>query len=223
MAAACDVLGQSNKRPLIFVSFTNILLTIFQSKINVRRTLPKPEAVTAAFEKVLNNGFTLRQSTSEYWVSRSTLSRHLKKHGISGQTNFQYIASNFVKQTCEEAELNIYSKECANMHYGFSTIEVRKLVYNYAKSNHIKFPESGNRNEKADVDLPKFFLKRNKDLNLCKVQKTSLARSTAFNKTNVRLNRIIYVSFSSILAPKGNKQLGEIGSMISGEGRTGFR
>lgn len=73
------------------------------------------------------------------------------------------------------------------MHYGLSTTEVRKLPYNYAKANHIKYPESWNRNEKAGIDWLKFFLKRNKDLSLRKPQTTSLARSTAFNKTNVNL------------------------------------
>lgn len=84
-----------------------------RSKNNVKRVPILPEAITAAAEKVINGEFTLREAAREYNVSRSTLSRHLKKHRNSGHEKFCYVASNAVKKVFssdQENELNSYLK-----------------------------------------------------------------------------------------------------------------
>ncbi|KAF2898111.1 hypothetical protein ILUMI_08064, partial [Ignelater luminosus] len=66
------------------------------------------------------------------------------------------------------------------MHYGSSTNDVRQLAYNYAVANLVSHPNPWQVYQKAGIDWLKYFLKRNKEA-------TSLARSTAFNKSNVNL------------------------------------
>lgn len=215
-----------------------------RSKENIKRINPDPQNVVAAAERVLSKELSLRQAAIQYKVSRSTLCRHLKKHNKDCVGPFIYSASNAVKQVftrAQETELVRYLKQSASMHYGLSTIESRKLAYNYASVNNITHPDSWGENKMAGVDWLKYFLKRNGDISLRKPQATSIARSTAFNKYNVNLffdkledvmrrfefppQNIFNMDETGvstvhnpvrILAPKGTKQIGSITSAERG-------
>lgn len=161
-----------------------------RSKNNKQRIKPIKQNVESAAEKVLRNELSLREAAREYQISRSTLCRHLKKHDRDSNLPFVYSASNAVKQVftnVQEASLVAYLMQAANMHYGLSTVEVRKLAYNYANINNIDHPASWNEAKMAGVDWLKSFKKRNSAISLRKPQATSIARSTAFNKFNVNL------------------------------------
>lgn len=52
----------------------------------------------------------------------------------------------------EEDLLNKYILRCSKMHYGLTWIQVKKLSYEFAKTNDIKHPASWNNNKMADAD-----------------------------------------------------------------------
>lgn len=123
-----------------------------RSKTNVKRIKPVAANVEAAAIAVLQNQLSLRQASADFKVSKATLCRHLKKHRESGQEHFIYSAAQDVKlifRKEEEDELLKYVTVCARMHYGLSTVDFRKLAYNYARVNNIDFPPSWESNQKA--------------------------------------------------------------------------
>lgn len=97
-------------------------------------------AVISAANLVLSRRLTLRKAAEEFSISRSTLSRHIKKHKGSDNETFIYEAINDTKKIfteVEETEIVKYLKIAANMHYGLSLKEVCKLAYSYAVANKI--------------------------------------------------------------------------------------
>lgn len=128
------------------------------------------------------------------------------------------------------------------MHYGLTAIQVRKLAYEYAKSLKLKYPQKWDENKMAGIDWMHGFRKRNTNLSLRKPENTSAARSFAFNKTAViKLNNNLKDVFKrhtftadrifsfdesgvstvlntpKVLAPKTQKQVGQIVSAERGE------
>lgn len=123
-----------------------------RSKANVKRAKPIAENVEKAANSVLQKQLSLRQASADFNVSKATLCRHLKKHRDLGHEHFVYSAAQDVKLVFtkeQEEELLKYVTICAKMHYGLSTIELRKLAYNYARVNHIDCPSSWETNQKA--------------------------------------------------------------------------
>lgn len=122
-----------------------LALQMPRSKMNVKRIKPVAENVEAAANAVLQERLSLRQASIDFKVSKATLCRHLKKHRESGHEYFVYSPAQDVKLVFtkeQEEELLKYVTICAKMHYGLSTIELRKLAYNYARVNNIDCPSS---------------------------------------------------------------------------------
>lgn len=63
--------------------------------------------------------------------------------------------------------------------------KLKKLAYEFAKANEIKYPASWNNNKMAGANWLASFRKRHKNLSLRKPENTSAARSFGFNKTAV--------------------------------------
>lgn len=161
-----------------------------RSKTNVKRQKPLGTNVVEAAKLVLQGKSTLRQAASQFNVSKSTLSRHLIKHTVSGNEEFFYEAHQDVKKVFtqqQEDELASYLVESANIHYGLSTTQVRRLAFDYAEANKLIYPESWNKQNinMAGKEWLRYFLKRHPSLSVRKPQATSLARSTSFNRNNV--------------------------------------
>ncbi len=79
-----------------------------------------------------------------------------------------------------------YLLTSADIYYGLSPKEVRRLAYEFAvelKVEHI--PESWSKNKQAGPHWFTAFIKRHQELSIRKPQHTSLARATAFNRTTV--------------------------------------
>ena len=141
----------------------------------------------------------------------------------------------------EEDALAKYILTCSKMFHGLSRDACRQLAFEYAQVNNKKFPSSWKTNSKAGKDWFYGFLRQQSSLSLRLPEATSLARSIAFNKSNVQLffynlkevlERNSYQSHQiwnldetgittvqrppKVIAEKGAKQVGQITSFEQG-------
>lgn len=213
-----------------------------RSKNNVKRPNPQEESVVAAANLVLNNDMSIRKAAKLKQISKSMLSRQLKIHKESGRENFVYVSNYDTKRVFSDEDeilLQEYCLKASKFHYGLSKEAFLKLCYEFAVHLKKEIPESWHKNRKAGNNFYYYFFKRHSQLSLRKPEATSLARATAFNKTNVNeffqkyeeiLTRDKFSADSvynvdesglstvhvplRVIAPKGQKQ---IGNMTSGE------
>ncbi|KAJ8262402.1 hypothetical protein GJAV_G00166060 [Gymnothorax javanicus] len=85
----------------------------------------------------------------------------------------------------QEAELMAYLKDVAGIHCGLSSKEVRKLAFQIAKHNQLKYPEAWNATEMAGKDWFSSFMKRNPQFPVKSFQRPGVGRAMGFNKANV--------------------------------------
>ncbi|XP_044762023.1 uncharacterized protein LOC123319221 [Coccinella septempunctata] len=206
------------------------------------------QAMSKAVNEVLKNKLSLRKSAAKYEVNAQTLQSRIKKlretKDLSSKNRVfeSKFASQQVFTKTEEDLLNKYILSCSKMHYGLSCSQVKKLAYEFAEANNIKYPASWNNNKMAGTDWLASFRKRHKNLSLRKPENTSAARSFGFNKTavndffqnlenvyrkhNFTADRIFnydesgistVLSTPKIFADKSQKQVGQIVSAERGE------
>ena len=93
----------------------------------------------------------------------------------------------------QEKRIVEYTKKIAKMFYGLPVVEFLKLVYSYAIAVGSKvIPEAWEREQSAPRDWYYGFMKRHPTLTLKTPEGMSIARITAFNKTNVELFFNVY-------------------------------
>lgn len=85
----------------------------------------------------------------------------------------------------EESKLVVYLKKAADIYYGLSTFDLRKLAHEFGVCLQKKMPNSWKSNKTAGLDWLYGFMRRNPDLSIRKPQATSLSRATSFNVHNV--------------------------------------
>ncbi len=85
----------------------------------------------------------------------------------------------------QEAEIATYCREMDLLFYGLTLRTFRKVVYQYAELNHVQHPFNRER-KLAGRDFTRAFLQRHK-LSMRKPVQTSIARTMAFNKSQVYL------------------------------------
>ncbi|XP_074026655.1 uncharacterized protein [Leptinotarsa decemlineata] len=85
----------------------------------------------------------------------------------------------------QESNLTDYIKKVADIYYGLTPKEVKRLAYLYATSLHLTVPNSWKKIEMAGPDWFTSFFKRNAGLAIRTPEATSLSRATSFNKKNV--------------------------------------
>lgn len=214
-----------------------------RSKTGIKRTKFHKADLEEAVKAVLD-GKSYREVSIDFpSIKRSTLWNYVKLKKDTGNVNNTIeIKTNDTKKVFsshEEDELAAYLETAARLHYGLTKNDARSLAFQYAKANNIEFPEKWNEGQTAGKEWLRCFLKRRETLSLRKPEATSLARSTSFNKENVKAffdnltnilsryefppnsiynldetgNSTVHVP-PKIIAPKGVKQ---IGSMSSGE------
>ncbi|CAK1592532.1 unnamed protein product [Parnassius mnemosyne] len=98
-----------------------------------------------------------------------------------------YVAYNKVFSEEQEHQLSRYLKRCAEIYFGLSRKEVRKLAFELTIKYNLKRPVTWAENEMAGEEwFGSFMIDRNPSLSVRVAQATSLSRATSFNKTNVK-------------------------------------
>lgn len=138
----------------------------------------------------VKSGKSLRSAAEMYGVNYVSLLRYVKKRDqAEGEkaenVNMGYVAPNKVFSEEQERELSKYLIRCADIYFGLSTKEVRKLAFELTVKYNIKKPNTWVENEMAGEEWFRSFMRRNPELSVRAAQATSLSRATSFNKTNV--------------------------------------
>lgn len=85
----------------------------------------------------------------------------------------------------QEMALSKYLTRCADVYFGLSKKEVRKLAFELSTVYNLKTPSSWEENELAGDDWFLAFMARHPELSVRATQATSLSRATSFKRTNV--------------------------------------
>ena len=151
-----------------------------------RGTTPQG-VIERAVECVLNGDLGVRAAARDYNINHTTLIRYIKKikNNPNSAINYGYGMSRRIFTDHQEHEIQNYLQHAADIDYGLSPKEVRRLAYEYALKLDIDIPSSWIENKMAGKEWFSLFMKRNTRLSLRTPEATSLARSTAFNQANI--------------------------------------
>lgn len=78
-----------------------------------------------------------------------------------------------------------YVLKCADLYYGLSIAELRKLAFQFAKKLNIPYPETWNENSMAGEKWYRLFIQRHPNMTLRTPQQVSLNRIRGFSRENV--------------------------------------
>ena len=152
------------------------------------------DLILRAVRRVKCEHKSIRGVARDFHIPYRTLARYCQKitdEQLKGEDDATltvgYAAHRQVLSHDQEKELSSYLKKAADIYFGLSVKEVRKLAYQFAESTNKTIPPSWKENEMAGSDWFSGFLKRNKDLSIRSPEATSLSRATSFNRTNVAL------------------------------------
>ena len=160
-----------------------------------RGTTP-PDVIERAVKEAVTSGRSLRAVAEEFNMCHVTLSRYIKKNqqkplssspSSSAESRHYGYKNRQIFDNQQEEQLELYIKQSADIYFGLTPRDVRKLAYQCACAYHIDVPDSWKDNEIAGKDWFSSFLKRHPRLSIRKPEPTSLSRATAFNKANVNL------------------------------------
>lgn len=186
--------------------------------------------------KEVQNGKSVKSVSKEFNIPRTTLIDRIK----SKQTTKPVLGRKPVFSLEQENQIAEHVVKLANIFYGITITELRRLAYDLAEKNSVK--HNFNKVTKmAGMDWLRGFLKRHK-ISLRKPEATSINRAEAFNKTEVELfynnldvlltkykfpaSRIYNMDETGvtsvqrpgkILAPQGQKQVGSMTSWERGK------
>jgi len=144
------------------------------------------EAIKRAAEICIKENKSERSVANQFEICHVSLNRYIKKlkaHRDSGGPlpECGYRPHTRIFNNLQESMLTNYLKNCADMYFGLSTKDVKKLAYEFALKLDLKIPPSWTKHEFAGDDWFSSFLKRNNTLSIRKPEATSLARAMNFN------------------------------------------
>ena len=175
----------------IYVVFSEMVRSY---KRKTGRASTPADIMLRAAKRVKCEHNSIRRVARDFGVPFRTLARYCKKitdEQLKGEDEttlrIGYAAHRQVLSDGQEKELSTYLKQAADIYYGLSVKEVKKLAYQCAVGVNKTIPPSWKENEMAGSDWFSGFLKRNKDFSIRSPEATSLSRATSFNKTNVAL------------------------------------
>lgn len=145
-----------------------------------------PDVMKRGVEEVLFNGKSIRSVALDYDICHVTLMRYVNVKKSNRDINrVGYIGNRQVFTDAQEFELEKYITAGANIYFGLSPKEVRKIAYQCALAFNIRIPDSWHMSESAGPDWFSNFLRRHPSLSIRTPEATSLSRATSFNRQNV--------------------------------------
>ncbi|EFX63377.1 hypothetical protein DAPPUDRAFT_67142, partial [Daphnia pulex] len=182
---------------------------------------------------VLDDGESCSSVATLFDIPRRSLARYVEKKKKSG------LEEQNMPNSEDETLLADYLHRSADIYFGLSPIDVRKLAYLVATKLNLKIPTSWTEKLAAGPDWFASFMKRHPTLAIRKPEATSLARTSSFNIHNCNLffdnyQRVLVrekiglecvwnmdeIGVTTVSPPEkivGRKGQKQIGSIVSGE------
>ena len=181
---------------------------VYKKKTN--RVDVTEEIMSLGIRKVIKGELSIRRAALQYGINKSTLFKRVKMaksinpdlcivqnrddSGQSSQDEDVVSLKNLdrkkykhrqVFSDFEEEQLKQYLLKASKINYGLTYAQTRKLAFEFAEALGKPIEKVWKNYSAAGVDWKKGFMTRHKELSLRKPENTSLARATAFNRTNV--------------------------------------
>ena len=214
-------------------------------RVYVRKTRKGqvPENLMREAVQCVKEGAAIREVGRRFGIARTTLRNNiLKESNGSNSTLEPNYRHAMIFSNEQERLFSEYLETCSRMFHGLTQTSARKLAYEMAYTNGIKYPSSWDENKTAGKEWMIGFLSRHPNLSLRQPEATSLARALAFNRHNVKVffdnleERINALRVNGrqifnldetgittvqrcpkVIAPRGTKQVGQITSRERGE------
>lgn len=135
--------------------------------------------------ELVQGGMSIRQASKECQLSYPTVRLYVKRTKDAGQ--LRRLTPNYEvnKIFTSEEELVKYIEYCANIFYGLTAKDCRRVAFQMAKVNGKEnIPQTWFHAQMAGFEWLRGF-RRHPEISLRKPEACSLARATAFNKHNV--------------------------------------
>ena len=150
-----------------------------------------PDVMKRAIHHYLTTNDGIKKTADMFDIPRSTLRGYIKKMRDRPVDEVEALPIGYrgirrVFNDNQERELCRYLQVASEIYFGLSPSEVRTLAFQCARHYQIDMPPSWAEKEKAGADWFTGFLKRHPTLSIRIPEATSLARASAFNKTNVK-------------------------------------
>ena len=158
-------------------------------KRKTERASTPPDIMLRAAKGVKCEHKSIRGVARDFAIPFRTLARYCKKitdEELSADNvtiRVSYASHKKVLTDDQEKELSTYLKQSADIYYGLSVKEVRKLAFQFAEYANNAIPNSWKENEMAGSDWFSGFLKRNRDLSIRSPEATSLSRGNNVART----------------------------------------
>ncbi|KAF2902436.1 hypothetical protein ILUMI_03748 [Ignelater luminosus] len=157
-----------------------------------RADTPK-DVVERACHLIIFDNKSIKATSKQYDIPYKTLHRYVAKLKEKFERNpnltraeltldsVGYIKNRQVFTDVAEEALASYFKKAADIYYGLTPYETRKLAYQFAIKSNKAMPDSWRTKLLAGEDWLGSFLKRHPSLSIRTPQATSLSRATSFN------------------------------------------
>lgn len=177
---------------------------VLKSKKSVRATAAKYGLKRATLQRRVNNILRLSESNRTSTTSNNRHNDSDSGNSSSGDdltAGLHDIARKIfntqqVFTDAEEMALENYFRRCSKMNFGLTYVQARDLAFEFAQRKTLKIPKQWKNNKTAGVEWMRSFMLRHLTLTLRTPENTSIARSNAFNKTNVDL---FFANYSSVI------------------------
>ncbi|KAJ3655378.1 hypothetical protein Zmor_014511 [Zophobas morio] len=142
-----------------------------------------------AYDTIKNENVSIRAAAKKFHLCHVSLMRYKRKRETSTNATVAmgYRSCNQIFSTEEEEVMVKYIIKSADIYYGLSTKEIRRLAYDLVKKYNLRRPRQWDDNQQAGKDWFSNFMKRHNQLSIRCAQPTSLSRATSFNPANVKI------------------------------------